>query len=60
MSRFERDRLPWEYADGPAAGRDVPITNEPREEVSPGVPAQPETPPDSSSEPTEQVRPQGT
>jgi hypothetical protein len=34
------ERLPWEYGDGPEVGRDVPITNEPREEVTPGVPAE--------------------
>ncbi len=27
-------RLPWEFADGPVVGRDVPITSEPRDEDS--------------------------
>jgi hypothetical protein len=34
-----RERLSWEYQDGPVAGRDVPITSPPREEEKPGVPA---------------------
>jgi hypothetical protein len=33
------DRQPWEYADGPEVGQEVPITSPPREEVAPGVPA---------------------
>jgi hypothetical protein len=39
VTSSRRDRLPWEYADGPDAGRDVPITSDPREEEAPGVPA---------------------
>jgi hypothetical protein len=39
----EGSRLPWEYADGPTVGEDVPITSPPREEERPGVPKPPET-----------------
>jgi hypothetical protein len=35
------ERLPWELAGGPAVGKDVPITGEPRAEKRPGVPAPP-------------------
>jgi hypothetical protein len=49
---WEEDRVPWEYADGPSAGTDVPIAGEPREEEAPGVPAeQPESEGDAN-EPT--------
>ena len=41
------DRLPWEYADGPTVGEDVPITSPPREEEKPGVP---KPPPEQPSE----------
>ena len=41
MNPSEGDRLPWEYADGPAVGADVPITSPPREEEKPGVPKPP-------------------
>ncbi len=37
----EGGRLPWEYADGPTVGEDVPITSPPREEEKPGVPKPP-------------------
>ncbi|MDQ6817581.1 MAG: hypothetical protein M3018_09300 [Actinomycetota bacterium] len=33
------ERSAWEYADGPEVGREIPITNEPRREHAPGVPA---------------------
>jgi hypothetical protein len=36
------DRQPWEYADGPEVGREVPITAAPREEEAPGIPAPPQ------------------
>jgi hypothetical protein len=39
VTSSRRERLPWEYADGPDAGRDVPITSDPREEEEAGVPA---------------------
>ena len=35
-------RPPWEYAGGPNVGEDVPIAGEPREEITPGVPAEAE------------------
>jgi hypothetical protein len=41
MSSTGSDRPGWEYADGPTVGRDVPITSAPREEVAPGVLADP-------------------
>lgn len=34
-------RQPWETEGGPQVGQDVPITSEPREETSPGVPSEP-------------------
>jgi hypothetical protein len=37
----EARRLPWEIAGGPEVGSDVPITSEPRDEDSPGVPRPP-------------------
>jgi hypothetical protein len=40
-SERQDDRLPWETVGGPEAGRDVPITTEPREDEAPGVPARP-------------------
>lgn len=45
MSSSGHERSDWELADGPVVGRDVPITNEPREEEAPGVPVAPEVPP---------------
>jgi hypothetical protein len=42
MSASESERPDWELADGPVVGRDVPITSEPREEETPGVPVAPE------------------
>ncbi len=45
MSSSGRERSEWELADGPVVGRDVPITSEPREEESPGVPVAPEVQP---------------
>jgi hypothetical protein len=41
MRRPRGDRADWEYADGPAVGEDVPLTSEPRDEESPGVPRAP-------------------
>ena len=41
MSTSPGSRQPWEYADGPTVGEDVPITSPPREEVRPGVPKPP-------------------
>lgn len=41
MTPPEAERLPWEYADGPTVGEDVPITSPPREEERPGVPKPP-------------------
>src|SRR5947209_20019659 len=41
MVQRREGRLPWELADGPLVGKDVPITSEPRPEVAPGVPAPP-------------------
>jgi hypothetical protein len=38
---WEDDRVPWEYADGPQPGVDVPIAGEPREEEAPAVPVEP-------------------
>lgn len=39
---MSKDRQPWEYADGPAVGREIPITGEPRQEEAPGVPQPPD------------------
>jgi hypothetical protein len=41
VASSRRERLSWEYQDGPEAGREVPITSPPREEEKPGVPAPP-------------------
>ena len=41
MSTSRGNRQPWEYADGPTVGEDVPITGRPREEERPGVPKPP-------------------
>ncbi len=42
MSPESEKRDDWELADGPVVGRDVPITNEPREEDADGAPATPD------------------
>jgi hypothetical protein len=42
MNTRQSDRLSWQYVDGPKVGEDVPITAEPRDEIAPGVPADPE------------------
>jgi hypothetical protein len=44
VSTSRGDRQPWEYADGPTVGEDVPITSPPREEERPGVPKPPSSP----------------
>lgn len=44
MSTSRGNRQPWEYADGPTVGEDVPITSPPREEERPGVPKPPPEP----------------
>ena len=41
VSKSGGSRLPWEYADGPTVGEDIPITSPPREEERPGVPKPP-------------------
>ena len=41
MHPSEGGRLPWEYAEGPTVGDDVPITSPPRPEEKPGVPKPP-------------------
>jgi hypothetical protein len=41
VSTSPGERLPWEYADGPTVGEEVPITSPPREEERPGVPKPP-------------------
>jgi hypothetical protein len=38
------ERSPWEYKEGPQVGRDVSITNEPRDEEAPGIPRAPSRP----------------
>ncbi len=43
------ERQPWEYADGPDVGRDIPITSEPRKEQAPGVLRPPSGGPDEES-----------
>jgi hypothetical protein len=49
----EAERLPWEYADGPTVGEDVPITSPPREEEHPGVPKPPRSEADERRDGTE-------
>jgi hypothetical protein len=44
VSTSRGHRQPWEYADGPKVGEDVPITSPPREEERPGVPKPPPEP----------------
>jgi hypothetical protein len=44
VSTSRGDRQPWEYADGPTVGEDIPITSPPREEERPGVPKPPPSP----------------
>jgi hypothetical protein len=44
MSTSPGNRQPWEYADGPTVGEDIPITSPPREEERPGVPKPPPDP----------------
>jgi hypothetical protein len=44
VSTSRGNRHPWEYADGPTVGEDVPITSPPREEERPGVPKPPPEP----------------
>jgi hypothetical protein len=44
VSTSRGNRQPWEYADGPTVGEDVPITSPPREEERPGVPKPPPEP----------------
>ena len=44
MSTSPGNRQPWEYADGPTVGEDVPITSPPREEERAGVPKPPPDP----------------
>lgn len=44
MSISRSGRLPWEQGSGPEVGEDVPITGEPRDEIAPGVPAEPDNP----------------
>jgi hypothetical protein len=44
VSTSRGHRQPWEYADGPTVGEDVPITSPPREELRPGVPKPPPEP----------------
>jgi hypothetical protein len=51
MTARQSDRLPWQYIDGPKVGEDVPITSEPRDEIAPGVPAEPEQPDSRRPEP---------
>jgi hypothetical protein len=41
VSTSRGKRQPWEYADGPTVGEDVPITSPPRPEERPGVPEPP-------------------
>ena len=48
MSASRGDRQPWEYADGPTVGEEVPITSPPREEERPGVPKPPRGPEDGA------------
>jgi hypothetical protein len=44
VSTSRGNRQPWEFADGPTVGEDVPITSPPREEERPGVPKPPTEP----------------
>ena len=51
MHPSEGGRLPWEYAEGPTVGDDVPITSPPRPEEKPGVPKPPPREPSASAFP---------
>ena len=53
MSTSRGNRQPWEYADGPTVGEDVPITSPPREEERPGVPKPPPEPERAEAGPSE-------
>jgi hypothetical protein len=60
VSTSRGNRQPWEYADGPTVGEDIPITSSPREEERPGVPKPPPEPDrangDSGRGPDSEVR----